>query len=179
MQRRADCSDLATMGIDVCGLVRRDHDDLDRALGAMVDPRTSPKELATLLDVFRLALAVHTAAEAKVLDALLARVTGPRTLNMLALQTRVEHVAQRAAAEALVGIRPASIGWYDSALELRVTVMDHAVRAEQTRWTLEDHVPHDIQRVLAAEYATERMRVLASTSPIALAQSRDSLLPMN
>lgn len=145
----------------------------------MVDPQTSPKELATLLDVFRLALAVHTAAEAKVLDALLARVTGPRTLNMLALQTRIEHVAQRAAADALVAVRPASIGWYDAALELRVTVIDHATRAEQTRWTLEDHVPGDIQRVLAAEYATERMRVLASTSPIALAQDRDLLLPIN
>jgi len=165
------------MGIDVCALVRRDHDDLDRALGEMVDPRTSPKELATLLDVFRLALAVHTAAEAKVLDALLARITGPRTLNMLALQTRVEHVAQRAAADALVGARPGSIGWYDGALELRVTVMDHAARAEQTRWTLEDHVPIEVQRLLAGEYATERMRVLASTSPIALAHSRDLLVP--
>ncbi|MBV8757397.1 MAG: hypothetical protein JO257_08990 [Deltaproteobacteria bacterium] len=163
----------------MCALVRRDHDDLDRALGAMVDPRTSPKELAALLDVFRLALAVHTAAEAKVLQALLARVVGPRTLHMLALQTRVEHVAQRAAADALVGARPGSIGWYDGALELRVSVMDHAARAEQTRWTLEDHVPGDVQRVLAGEYATERMRVLASTSPIALARHRDSLLPMN
>ena len=167
------------MGLDVCALVRRDHDDLDRALGAMVDPKTSPKELASLLDIFRLALAVHTAAEAKVLDALLQRVKGPRTLNMLALQTRIEHVAQRAAADALVGIRPASIAWYDGALELRVTVMDHAARADQTRWTLEDHVPVDVQRALAGEYATERMRVLASTSPLALAQNRDSLLPMN
>ena len=167
------------MGLDVCGLLRRDHDDLDRALGAMVDPQTSPKELASLLDVFRLALAVHTAAEARLLETLLARVRGPRTLSMLALQTRIEHVAQRAAADALVGVRPASIGWYDGALELRVTVMDHAARADQTRWTLEDHVPLEIQKTLAAEFATERMRVLASTSPIVLAQSRDKLIPAN
>jgi len=145
----------------------------------MVDPNTSPKELATLLDIFRLALAVHTASEAKLLETLLARVRGPRTLAMLALQTRIEHVAQRAAADALVAVRPASIGWYDATLELRVTVMDHAARAEQTRWTLEDHVPLEIQKTLAAEFATERMRVLASTSPIVLAQSRDKLIPAN
>jgi hypothetical protein len=145
----------------------------------MVDPRTSPKELGNLLEVLRLALAVHSAAEAKVLDTLLTRVSGPRTLSILALQTRIEHVAQRAAADALVGARPGSIAWYDGALELRVTVMDHAARAEQTRWTLEDHVPADIHHALASEYATERMRVLASTSPLVLAQRRDALVPAN
>jgi hypothetical protein len=167
------------MGPDVCGLVRRDHDDLDRALAAMVDPRTSPKELSNLLEVLRLALAVHSAAESKILDTLLARVSGPRTLSILALQTRIEHVSQRAAADALLGARPGSIGWYDGALELRVTVMDHAARAEQTRWTLEDHVPLAIQHALASEYATERMRVLASTSPLVVARRRETLAPVN
>lgn len=165
---------LRAMTLDVWGLVRSDHEDLDRALTAMVDPATRPKELANLLEVFRLALAVHTAAEAAVLDLLLSRVRAPRTLGMLATQTRVEHVAQRMAAETLLGVRPASLDWYHHALELRVLVVDHAFRANHTRWTLLDHVPADVRRTLASEYATERMRVLASTSPLLLAQRRDS-----
>jgi hypothetical protein len=161
------------MKLDVCVLVRRDHDDLDRALAAMVDPATPPKELANLLDVFRLALAVHTAAEAKVLDLL---VESDRRLTVLATSTRVEHMTQRATADALVAARPGSIGWYDGALELRILVLDHAARAEQLRWTLEDYVTPPGQRRLAAEYATERLRVLASTSPLVLAKSRDAIV---
>lgn len=139
----------------------------------MVDPATLPKELTTLLDVFRLALAVHTAAEAKVLDLL---VDSDRSLTVLATNTRVEHTTQRAAADALVALRPASIGWYDAALELRVLVLDHAARAEQLRWTLEDRVSYRLHHRLAAEYATERLRVLASTSPLVLAKRSDALL---
>lgn len=161
------------MTIDVCALVRRDHDDLDRALAAMVDPATPPKELANLLDVFRLALAVHSAAEARVLELLVAT---DRQLSGFARNARIEHSSQRSAADVLVGARPASIGWYDGALELRVLVLDHAARAEQLRWTLEDHVPLRTQRQLAAEYATERMRVLASTSPLVVAHQRDQAL---
>lgn len=145
----------------------------------MVDPATPPKELANLLDVLQLALAVHTAAEAKVMELLLARTSGPRTLQMLVTQTRLEHVAQRAGVESLGRIRPASIAWYEYALELRVLVLDHAGRAEQLRWTFEDHVPLQLQRLLGSEYATERLRVLATTSPLATAQRRDAALAPN
>lgn len=154
------------MGADLCALVRRDHDDLDAALGAMVNPATPPKELANLLEIFRLALAVHTATQSRIVAALLKRIAGPPTLRMIAEQCRIEHVEQRAAADALTMLRPGSIGWYESALELRVSVLDHSARGEYARWTLLDHVPPDLQRTLAGEYAVERMRVLASTSPI-------------
>jgi hypothetical protein len=159
--------------------VRRDHDDIDRAFAAMVDPATPPKELSNLLEVLQLALAVHTAAEAKVMELLLARSQGPRTLSMLVTQTRLEHVAQRAGVESLTRIRPASIAWYEYALELRVLVLDHAGRAEQLRWTFEDHVPFHLQRLLGSEYATERLRVLGTTSPLATAQRRDAALAPN
>lgn len=155
---------------DVCALVRRDHEDLDRALIAMVDPLTPPAELSNLLDVFRLALAVHSAAEANVMDALLEWGGSPRTLGILSMQTRVEHAAQRAAAESLAMLRPASIAWYSHALELRVLVLDHSSRAEHARSTLESNVPVAIQQGLAGAYATQRMRILASTSPIATAR---------
>lgn len=163
----------------MCALVRRDHDDIDRAFAAMVDPATPPRELDDLLDIARLALAVHTAAEARVLELLLAHTTGPRTLALLATQTRLEHIAQHAAAEALTRIRPASIAWYEYALELRVLVLDHAGRADQLRWTLEDHVPRALQHLLGSEYATERMRVLASTSPLAIARRRGAAVTVS
>jgi hypothetical protein len=164
---------------DVCELVRRDHDDIDQAFALMVDPATPPDELNHLLEILRLALAVHTAAEAKVLDLLLARTNVPRSLGMLVAQTRLEHVAQRSGVDSLTRIRPASVAWYEYALELRVLVLDHAGRAEQMRWTLEDHVPRDLHRELGSEYAAERLRVLASTSPMIIAQRRDAALPLN
>lgn len=152
---------------------------MDRAFSLMVDPSTTPKELSNLLEILRLALAVHTAAEAKVLELLVTRMNGPRALGMLVTQTRLEHVAQRAGVDALTRIRPASIAWYEYALELRVLVLDHAGRADQLRWTLEDHVPRELHRVLGSEYATERLRVLGSTSPMIVAQCRDAALAPN
>ncbi len=132
----------------------------------MVNPATPPKELINLLEIFRLALAVHTATETRILAGLVKRVTGPRTLQLIAEQCRIEHLEQRTAADAMTMIRPGSIAWYESALELRVTVLDHTTRGEYAKWTLQDHVPLHLQHSLAGEYATERMRVLASTSPI-------------
>jgi hypothetical protein len=167
------------MGYDVCALVRRDHDDIDRAFAAMVDPATPPHELTNLLDIVLLALAVHAAAEAKVFETLLATCTGPRTLSMIATQTRTEHAAQRAATEALTRIRPASIGWYDHTIELRILVLEHATRADQLRYTLLDHVPPTLERSLGCEYATERMHVLASTSPLMFSAERELLRPVS
>lgn len=167
------------MGNDVCVLVRRDHDDIDRAFSAMIDPATPPKELSNLLEILRLALAVHSAAEAKVLDLLLTRAEGPRSLPSLASQSRLEHVAQRSAADALTRLRPGSLGWYEHTIELRVLVLEHAVRADQLRWTVLEHVSPELQKLMGSEYATERMRVLASTSPLALAHQRDHAIPVN
>ncbi|HEY1555812.1 MAG TPA: hypothetical protein VGF94_13330 [Kofleriaceae bacterium] len=152
--------------------MRRDHDDLDRALVIMVDEATRPDDLAVMLDVFRLALAVHVAAEATVFEVLLARIDGPRALTMLVAQARDEHGAQYHAAERPAKARPASIDWYSRALELRVLVLDHAARAELTRWTLQEHVPVAIHRALASGYATERMRVLGRTSPMQVAEAQ-------
>lgn len=163
------------MSPDVCALVRRDHDDLDRALAALVDPATRVDELVALLDVLRLALAVHVTAEAKIFDTLLEIVSGPEALRLICTQSRVEHGAQHAALDALAAARPASDTWFARALELRVLVLDHAARADLARWTLQDHVPTQLQRTLARDYATERMRVLARTSPVAVAREQLAL----
>jgi hypothetical protein len=157
---------------DVCALVRADHDDQDRALAAMVDPRTAVDELSTLLDVLKLAFAVHVSAEAKVFDALLDVVHGPEVLTLIVVHAREEHAAHQRKLDALSLARPGSDVWYGQALELRIGLLDHASRAELARWTLQDHVPVVLRRALASDYATERMRMLARTSPVALARAR-------
>jgi hypothetical protein len=157
---------------DLCGLVRRDHDDLDRALHVLVDPTTTNDELIALLDVFRLALAVHVAAEATVIATLLEGMVTPSALRMVVGLTHEEHAVEQRAAAALAAVSPGSSEWYERALELRVHVLDHAARAELTRWTLQDHIPMALHAGLASRYAIERMRVLARTSPVALAQAR-------
>jgi hypothetical protein len=160
----------------LCELVRQDHDDHERTLAAMVDPRTRPNELYSLLDFLQLAIAVHAAAEARVLSILLAKHKSPRALAMIAAQTRMEHRAQRAILKDLLRISPGSLAWYDRTLELRVLAIDHAARADYARWTYEEHLGGELRHQLAAEYATDRMQLLSTTSPIVIADSRESVV---
>lgn len=160
---------------DVCALMRRDHDDLDRGLVAMVDPMTPIDELMTLLDVMKLALAVHVAAEVKVFQSLLAAVPGLLPVRLVDTQSRDDHTRQHQVLDSLARTRAGSDAWYSRALELRVLVMDHAERADLARWALHDHVPPPLRRRLASDYATERLRVLARTSPVMLAREQLAL----
>jgi hypothetical protein len=157
---------------DVCGLVRNDHDDLDRALAAMVDLTTTSDELVRLLEVFRLALAVHLTAETKVFDLLVARGPAPGALRMIVEQTRREHAAQQEASDGLFTTEPRSNEWYARALDLRILVLDHASRGDLLRWTLHDHLSLEQHRALARDYATERLIALSRTSPTALAREQ-------
>ena len=159
-----------TLVVDLCTLARRDHDDLDRALLAMLEARTPPRELSGLLDIFRLALAVHLVAESRVLATLVSIVRPPATLRLQIAQLRTEHSQQQLAAERLAAITPATDSWWTGVLELRVMVLDHAKREDYLRTALDDHVPSSIGRGLTSQYATERMKMLATTSPIQLAE---------
>ncbi|HEX5061200.1 MAG TPA: hypothetical protein VFV99_17660 [Kofleriaceae bacterium] len=151
-------------------MARRDHDDLDRALRAILDPKTAAREAANLLDVFRLALAVHLVAETRVHSTLLALVRPPAALRSQIAQLRREHDVQQETAERLAELEPCSDAWYCGALELRVHVLDHAKREDYFRAALDDYVPSAVSRGLGAEYATERMKLLATTSPLAVAR---------
>jgi hypothetical protein len=157
---------------DVCGLVGRDHDDLDRAIEAMVDPRTTADELVTLLDVLKLALAVHITAESKMFETLFGIIREPRPVRLIGEQVNEEHASQQASVDALALVTPATPEWYERALDLRVLLFEHATRAELMRFTLLDEVPLPQHRALAHDYATERMRMLGKTSPIALAREQ-------
>lgn len=164
------------MDFDFCALVKADHDDHERALSAMVDPATPPDELSNLLDTLQLALAIHGTAEAKVLDLLRSSVRHPRDLGLAVAEARLEHVAQRSGTHELTRIRPGSLGWYERALVFRVRMDEHARRTEETLRKLRDYIPVDVQRRLAGEYATERMRMLATTSPLLVADRRYGVL---
>jgi hypothetical protein len=153
---------------DFVALVSRDHDDLDRALVAMVTPETKTEELSELLDSLRLALAIHVAAEDKVMRVVLLHHDTP-ALRDLVVRSRNEHRRHQASADALCGLRPGTEPWCASVLELRVAVLEHASRAELVRWTLAQHLTRGRGRTLAADYATERFRTLGETSPVALA----------
>lgn len=138
---------------------------------AMLEPSTPRRELASLLDVFRLGLAIHLVAEARVLRTLVSLVRPPPALRLQIDQLRTEHTLQQTIAERMVAIEAGSDAWLLSALELRVSVLDHAKREEYLRTSLDDHVPSPMTKGLVAQYATERMRLLGTTSPLALARA--------
>lgn len=79
---------------------------------------------------------------------------------------------QHRALDALSQTLPGSTQWEMHVLELRVLMLDHAGRAELARATLEQHVPQLQQRRVASDYATERMRAISRTSPVALARAQ-------
>ena len=58
----------------------------------------------------------------------------------------------------------------------RAVLLDHAIRSEQLRWTLRDHVPPELPELLASEYATQRMLVLSTSAPDIVARRRDALI---
>lgn len=137
----------------------------------MVDPDTPVRELINLLEIFRLGLAIHLVAETRVHETLVTIVRPPPRLRLQIAQLRTEHRAQQFAAEKMTKVPAGSHEWYSCALELRVLLLDHAKREDYLRTAIDDHVPSPIGRGLVAQYATERMRLLASTSPLALARS--------
>ena len=148
---------------DLSTLIQSDHDDLNRLLVAMVASATPVCELSERLDSFRLALAVHAAAEANVMRLLLARHDEP-ALRAIAELTEAEHLRMQTLAAAMSRSRPGSEQWYADALELRIAALDHATRAELARWTLDDRVVQGRRQILAADYATERFRILTAGS---------------
>lgn len=155
----------------MCALVRRDHDDLDRTLRALLDNRRPPSEYAELLDAFRIGLVAHVAAEAAVLAAMVLRVQPPLLVRLIVKQLDDEHRAQLAAIDAVAGEVLGSAGWFEKLLELRIAFLDHAAREDYFPSSLLDHVVAGERRSLAAEYATERMRAMAALAPIESARA--------
>jgi hypothetical protein len=155
--------------VDLCGLVHRDHEDLDRALLAMVEPRASRESLLALLDGARLALSAHIEAEAEVMQVFMARSPSRIGVRRCVGEITSQHRSQDQALNAIRDTTPGSTSWYFRVLELRVLVLDHASRESLMRATLAEHISLDDHRQLARDYATARMRMLAMMYPFELA----------
>jgi hypothetical protein len=157
--------------VELATLLHHDHQDLELALSMIVDAETAIAELPNLLEVLRLALAVHVTAEARVWDRLLATGDPVRPLQAKLALTRIEHTRQQLAADELARLAAGSSEWYEGAIELRAIVLDHAWEIQQPNRSLRVHLDDTTYARLAGSYATERMRVLATTSPVRLAQA--------
>ena len=145
--------------VDLSILVRRDHADLDRALGTLVDPHVvSGRD--DIFDGLRVALIAHAVAEARVLRRRRSGLHAP-AFDAMVLRRIDEHREQLRAIVALAAIKPTSAEWFTRALELRIEMLDHAARDELLGGSLFDQIPRCERRSLSADYATERLRILA------------------
>jgi hypothetical protein len=153
------------MAIDFLGLLRRDHDDLDRGLTELAHPMAHVAEMRTTLDGVRLGLSAHSEAEDIVLYIAFARFRAPPQLQAIVAHGRAAHLAQEGALAALVSSRPGSPVWRDRALHLRELIRCHATH-EETHLVplLREHAPQELH-TLAGRFATERLRQLAMLQP--------------
>jgi hypothetical protein len=160
------------VGTDVCALVRRDHEDLDRTLSTLLDSsrRGTRGDQLELLDAFRIGLVAHVAAEAAVLASMVVRSRPPLLVRLIVKQLDDEHRAQLSAIDQLASEQVGSASWSERLLELRIDFLDHAAREDYFPSSLHDHVASQDRRLLAGEYATERMRALAALAPVAIAR---------
>ena len=142
-----------SVGTDVCALVRRDHDELDRTLRTLLETPRAPKDQLELVDAFRIGLVAHVAAEAAVLGTMLLRTQPPLLLRLIVKQLDDEHRAQLAALDAIAAEPVGSARWSERLLELRIALLDHASREDYFPSSLHDHVVSGERRKLAERYA--------------------------
>ena len=149
------------MRTDLGGLIRSDHEDLDRMLVALIDSSGSADEAAFLIDALRVGLEAHAVAERAVLRDLLGPVASSRLVSDLVRNLLDEHRKHANMLAALTLLRAGSTEWRTSLLELRIAVLDHAAREDLVGATLLGCVGPARRRALAGEYATERLRRFA------------------
>jgi hypothetical protein len=145
-------------------LLRRDHDDILRALARMLDLNASPTEARDALDTASLGLAVHATAESR-LFASITQIQPIPALQWLATTARREHLRQQATAQGLDGEAPL---WYQRGIELHETLVEHGSHGDRVAAVLKECLPRRVFDGLAGRYATERLRILGATSPVLL-----------
>nr|HEX4314359.1 hypothetical protein [Kofleriaceae bacterium] len=146
-------------------LLRRDHDDVEAGLRALVRPRTC--DLRNVIDGVRLGMLAHAEAEDIVLDIMLG-ATHSEALHHAMAEARMEHREQERALGALMRTVPGTSLWRDRALHLLALVRHHKLTQEPTlRTALERDAPAEVVARLAGAFATERLRQLAMFAPSA------------
>ncbi|HUJ62629.1 MAG TPA: hemerythrin domain-containing protein [Kofleriaceae bacterium] len=153
------------MATDFLALLRRDHDDLERALAVLVQPTATFDQIRTALDGIRLGLTAHAEAEDIVLARGFADVSLVRELETLIGASRAGHLAQEGALASLMCAPPATPGWRDRARHLRVLVAEHASWEERNVLPTLKALAPEAYGLLAGAFATERLRQLAMLQP--------------
>lgn len=149
------------MPTDFGTLVQRDHVDLQKELGELLNPIATPAQLCDVLDGVRLGLTAHAEAA----DIVLGRFDAIAALEPVLAMARTAHLAQEDALSALVSTRPGTSAWRDRALYLRELVRRHAVQEEiEVLPALRQHARH-LYESLAGAFATERLRQLSMLQP--------------
>jgi hypothetical protein len=146
--------------IDVWNLIDRDHRELENALDLFIATPTSD-----LLDEVRLGLAAHVEAEGKALVLLFSHRLPPH-IAALFTELSASHRAQERHLVRLIDSPRAE--WADRARTLRDIIHQH--HDFERTWclpVLHAHIHADEARKLVATYATERLRALALTWPLA------------
>jgi hypothetical protein len=142
-------------------LLRRDHDELERGLRALVRPR--PGELRETLDGVRLGLLAHMEAEDIVVDPSL--IPGDAEIMRVIAARRADHLEQERAFGALMRCHPGTSLWRDRTLHLVAMVRRHRDSSEAALQIALDAAESTRVAKLAGAYATTRMRQLAMLMP--------------
>jgi len=142
-------------------LLRRDHDELELGLRALVRPRAG--ELRNVIDGVRLGLAAHMEAEDIVVDVALA--PGNADLARAIAERHADHREQDRGLAALLRSHPGTSLWRDRALHLIALVRRHRDTSEALLGQALAQLQPDQVARLAGAFATERMRQLAMLVP--------------
>jgi hypothetical protein len=145
-------------------LVERDHDEMAAALDIIMSPSTSAAILREVVDELRLAFAVHALAEQRVLASLV-KNRPSFAITEIARQSRYDHIEQQRTLAQLTSYVPGCRSWNKLVLELRGSMLRHALDAPGMILALDDAIAPLPDRELAGRFATERLRLLAETHP--------------
>jgi hypothetical protein len=152
------------MPIDLLGLLRRDHGDLQAELAHLLEPTATIAEIRAALDGVRLGLIAHAEAE----DIVLGQFEVNPALRAAIARVRDQHRAQTELLTALVTSPPHSARWCHHARHLGDAVARHArEEADELIPALWRHVTEQDWGRLPGAFATERLRQLAMLQPSA------------
>lgn len=156
------------MPTDVWMLLRRDHDELERALAVLVEPGSSALELCDAIEAVHLGLAAHTEAERAMLHAALDSARPPAAVYALCAQVVAAHRSQHRTLASLETARRGTDAWRELAAQLRSLIGRHAEHESGCVLpALRVHLPNETYSLLAGSYASARLRALG-TVPIAI-----------
>ena len=159
------------MPLDLAALVRRDHDDISYGLDLIVDPATPSATVLDAVDGVRLGFRVHAIAEERVFR-MLARLQPLPLIADASAHAMRDHIDQEVMLDRFLhGYEPGTQRWYEWVLEVRESMTRHAFAADLMAARLRDAIPSRLFDQLASRYATERLRVLADTRPLAFSEA--------